>query len=299
MQRQAQEMEQIKTQHNEKVLADEHKNFMFLVQKAAGLVKNEYDHFSQLTNLSRDVTEDIITIAFTPAGSHLDAAEKRRVVDKFLGSGSGTRPDTFVPVSGTLSNASDFGARRPTGTSTTSITSISKPRPATPPHSPKTESPLAGGLAAVPIAKPNLFPRPQQAASADEGLSSSQKSKELDAALERLNKAANKLALDDESEEPASNAVAAPAPGLAAKPKEDLVAAIHDFTGRSERELSFKKVRLLIISVIIVFNALFRMMSWWSSNVKIVGCMLLITVNPEAKVAGFLSAIQNLIKHNS
>lgn len=39
MQRQAQELEEIKAQHLDKVLADEQKNFMFLVQKAAGVVK--------------------------------------------------------------------------------------------------------------------------------------------------------------------------------------------------------------------------------------------------------------------
>lgn len=39
MQRQAQEMEQIKHENTEKMLLDEQKNFMFMVQKSAGVVK--------------------------------------------------------------------------------------------------------------------------------------------------------------------------------------------------------------------------------------------------------------------
>ncbi|KAI3648928.1 hypothetical protein MP228_006782 [Amoeboaphelidium protococcarum] len=86
MQRQAEELEQIREQNNTRVLQEEQRHFMFLVQKAAGVVKSEYDHYSALALLSRDVTEEIIGIAFAPPGKTLDQAEKRRVVEKFLGS---------------------------------------------------------------------------------------------------------------------------------------------------------------------------------------------------------------------
>ena len=71
MQKLAQELEKQRLENMETVLSDEQKNFMFLVQKAAGVVKSQYEHFSNLAVLSRDITEEIISIAFSPPGKVL------------------------------------------------------------------------------------------------------------------------------------------------------------------------------------------------------------------------------------
>lgn len=58
---------------------------MFVVQKVAGIVKSQHDNFGAIASLSRDATEEIISIAFAPPGKKLNAQEQKQVVEKFLG----------------------------------------------------------------------------------------------------------------------------------------------------------------------------------------------------------------------
>ena len=278
MQRQAQEMEQIKVAHLDKVLSDEQKNFMFLVQKAAGVVKSEYDHFTSLSMLSRDVTEEIITIAFAPPGKALDAAEKRRVVDKFLGAPTGTQRDSSVSMDSGSMSFTTGGAGQHRESTVNALAkmaaqsaSSSMVRPATPPISPQpTEATTANTTTATAttgmvnkiatsfthartLSELSLKTKSAHgggSANADE----SSKSSELDMALERLNQAASKLMTNDEEVAAATNGggvgAVAGAPALAFKPSKpdvDLVTAIHDFTARTDRELSFKKNDVLLV----------------------------------------------------
>lgn len=156
MQRQAQEMERLKMENLEKMLGDEQKNLMFLVQKVAGVVKSEYDHFNNMAALSREATEDIISIAFAPPGkATLDPVEKRRVVEKFLGTPQAPSP---VPTGGSVNGiqesinaaaaaAAEFESRRGSAAShgSAAFAAAAAARPATPPGSPQPQSSVNNG----------------------------------------------------------------------------------------------------------------------------------------------------------
>ena len=290
MQRQAHEMEQLKVTHLDKVLLDEQKNFVFLVQKAAGLVKNEFEHFTSMSVMSRDITEEIITIAFAPPGKTLDAVEKRRVVDKFLSgppgapSSTSTRPSAGTPLVGTSSvgidtprtsttslDSGSFGSqsdRRETSAPVNAVAKLAIPpvnnltRPATPPLSPlPTDSfavmgagsitsnattagtHISSGMAsnsknvthARTLSELSLKMRSTTAAEEPS------KCKELDVVLEHLNLStfsdelpAGQVSVSGDVSTPNSN-------------QPDLVTAIHDFTARTDRELSFKKNDVLLV----------------------------------------------------
>ena len=70
--------------------------------------------------LSRDITEDIISIAFAPPGKVLDAQEKKWLVDKFLGAPTQLSSSSALNTNngahrlsfaGTLSSVDDYTCR--------------------------------------------------------------------------------------------------------------------------------------------------------------------------------------------
>ena len=283
MQRQAEELEQLKYENYQRVFEDEQKNLMFFVQKAAGVVKNEYDHFSALAGLSRDVTEEIISIAFAPTGKSLDEAEKRRVVEKYLGGTSASATSTVQGSRDSFYSHAD--SRRDSQTSTLSSAGTGKPplnpgsvasavaslsvmtnqnnaaastaRPDTPPTTP------------LPVANAAQIQLPAPVVSSRASMSMNPTIQE---SLKRLNlaqqqaqsaqqltpassqnaspKTSRATTSDDLHQKPSSPAVAdeKPAPMiLPAKPVQDLVVGIHDFVARSDRELSFKKGDVMLV----------------------------------------------------
>ncbi len=92
--------------------------------------------------MAREATEEIISIAFAPAGKTLDAAEKKRVVEKFLGAGNDTRRDSVLDASVRNSiTPSSTSAVEPSNAPTQKPpappSAASAQRPATPPTTPQ------------------------------------------------------------------------------------------------------------------------------------------------------------------
>ena len=232
MQKLAQELEKQRLENMETVLSDEQKNFMFLVQKAAGVVKSQYEHFSNLAVLSRDITEEIISIAFSPPGKVLDAHEKKRLVDKFLGA------PTHLSTGGSAVSA--VGAHRPSFAGTLSSVedqmrrgSIDTGAPIQRPPMPPTHGhSLSGGMVTPSISPVN--------ASETASLSSSLKrtsasNATIQESLQKLNLAAQTAKTGADHSK------------LAADLSLDLVIAVHDFTARTDRELSFAKNDVMLV----------------------------------------------------
>jgi hypothetical protein len=276
MQRQAQEMERLKFENLEKMLADEQKNLMFLVQKVAGVVKSEYDHFNNMAALSREATEDIISIAFAPPGkATLDPVEKQRVVEKFLGTPQAPSPvpttGSSVGINNGMELSDTFDSRRESAASHASAVAAAAVRPATPPGSPQ---PVAANSRKPSIAQ-NLIAA-ATAASVSNGGAGAGGPATIQESLKRLNLAASQIqrhnsessasgngADSPATDEPrsASNAAAAAvdsptattsvrsisSAGGLTQQQQDLIIAIHDFGARSDRELSFKKNDILIV----------------------------------------------------
>lgn len=268
MQRQAQELEAIKNEANERMLADEQNNLMFLVQKAAGIVKNEYEHYSALSICTRDATEDIISIAFAPPGKILDAAERRHVVDKFLGTQaardsvhSESSTATAIPIAAAMS--------KPRQASVTG----SQQRPATPPTTPLPEvnssssSSSTGGrppavsihdeLKRLNIAATNVAAASAVSPSTTRTMSfTSQRSMHSQGATVVSNSASEDAASSGsissalaaiQQSRASMSTTARPAQTPAQTANPDLVKAIHDFTARTERELSFGRNDILLV----------------------------------------------------
>lgn len=236
MQKLAQDLEKQRLENVDQVLGDEQKNFMFLVQKAAGVVKSQYEHFSNMSGLSRDVTEEIISIAFAPPGKTLDAAEKKRVVDKFLGATS-TLPTELLsshPRASISSISTDVSSKSgnanaplqrppmPPSTGGQSSSVSSNIRPVTPPVSPHPAIATSSGVAS--LASSAINSRKSSSAAIQESLM-------------RLNIAANNVSNSDPTQ----------TSSVKVDSELDLVVAIHDFSARTERELSFGKNDILLV----------------------------------------------------
>lgn len=277
MQRQAEELEQLKKENSDRVLVDEQNNLMFFAQKTAGVVKNEYEFFTSLAGLSRDATEEIIGIAFAPPGKTLDAVEKKRMVEKYLSSGHQNaspivRDSVSIPDSRRQSHASSissasgqyniapssvkngYGNLGKNGSS--SASGNAGQRPFTPPITPQPTSSSPGASSNTALPKSG---------------SVSSMNPTIQESLKRLNIAASHVnesngALSGGSSPKISRAASeASVPSLTnntysgsssnenlpqipnSKPSLDLVVTLHDFTARSDRELSFKKGDVMLV----------------------------------------------------
>jgi hypothetical protein len=225
MQKQAAEAEQIRQENSDKVLKDEQKNIMFVVQKAAGIIKYEYEHFNLLALSSRELTEDLIGMAFAPPGKALDGEEKKRLVDKFLGSND-VRPSTVVEISTELPSPdrkeSTYSVNSPLAPSATLSIQTAQPTMKAPaPPAASTVRPVS-----PPVTPTNMV-----------GPSSLKLNSSIQESLKKLNIAAAQVIENDyHTESPKS-----------VDKDMDVVFAIHDFTARTERELSFKKNDELIV----------------------------------------------------
>lgn len=237
---------------------------------------------------SRDVTEDLITIAFAPTDKILDAAEKRRVVDKFLGSPAGSAVDNQYDAlrrqnSIASSSAASTTANVPVNASVKTggvvsqnialLAAASAGRPATPPMTPAVGDGGSFSAGSTTVAANRAYISTMQASATTDGVHArtmSQQSAQstgtaggenksamdMTSALERLNQAASKLMTEDAentsatANQPATSidsSTTARASSPQQKAEADLVTAVHDFTARSDRELSFKKNDVLVV----------------------------------------------------
>jgi hypothetical protein len=218
MQKQAQELEKTRLEQVHKMMADEERNFTFLVQKLAQLLKSEYEFYSGVALLSRSVTEDLICQAFAPCDRQLDANEKKKVIDKFLGTTenavASANNAADVSKENVATSASNAPAPPPVGRKLTinSVSGASVHRPVTPPVSPSEIS--------------------------------------VHESLRKLSMSQRSV-IDEETDQQQQyeqeQHYEAPVIQHQHHQELDLVIAIHDFNARTERELSFRKHDVLIV----------------------------------------------------